>query len=81
MAVTLNGVVHGKHIDLDAEPPVPDGAAVTVRLEPRRLTAHERHQIVIATAGSWREDTSLDTIFAEIAQRRRETAPRQGSLE
>ena len=51
MAVTLNGVVHGKHIDLDAEPPVPDGAAVTVRLETRRLTAHEQRQIVIATAG------------------------------
>ena len=81
MTITLSGIVHGRRIDLDAEAPVPDGAAVTVRLEPRRLTAHERRQIVIATAGSWREDTSLDTIFAEIAQRRRETAPRQSSLE
>jgi hypothetical protein len=25
MAVTVNGVVHGTHIDLDAEPQVPDG--------------------------------------------------------
>jgi len=38
MAVTLNGVVHGKHIDLDAEPPVPDGAAVIVRIERKPLT-------------------------------------------
>ena len=51
MTITLSGIVHGRRIDLDAEAPVPDGAAVTVRLETRRLTAHEQRQIVIATAG------------------------------
>ena len=81
MTITLSGIVHGRRIDLDAEAPVPDGAPVTVRLEPRPLSAEERRRIVMATAGAWRDDASLDGIFAEIARRRRETAPRESSLE
>ncbi|MBI4516593.1 MAG: hypothetical protein HY699_12345 [Deltaproteobacteria bacterium] len=70
MTITLSGIVHGRRIDLDADAPVPDGAAVTVRLESRRLTADERRQAVFTTAGSWRDDASLDAVFAEIARRR-----------
>ena len=51
MAVTLNGVVHGKRIDLDAEPPVPDGAAVIVRIERKPLTKDEKRRLLAATAG------------------------------
>lgn len=79
MSITLNGIVHGRRIDLDSEAPIPDGAPVSVHLEPRRLTAEERRQIVIATAGSWEDDASLDAVFAEIARRRRDTVPRQNS--
>lgn len=77
----LSGIVHGRRIDLDTEAPIPDGVPVTVRLEPRRLTAEERRQVVMATAGSWRDDVSLDAVFAEIGRRRSATAPRQNPLE
>jgi hypothetical protein len=81
MSTTLNGVVHGKRIDLEAEVPVPDGAPVIVRLEPRRPTAEERRRIMAATAGSWADDPSLEAVFADIARRRREAVPRQSTVE
>jgi len=77
MAVTLNGVVHGKRIDLDAEPPVPDGAAVIVRIERKPLTKDEKRHLLAATAGAWATDPSLATVFAEIEQRRRDAMPRE----
>jgi len=77
MAVTLNGVVHGKRIDLDTEPLVPDGAAVIVRIERRPLTTDEKRRLLAATAGAWVTDPSLATGFAEIEQRRRDAAPRE----
>jgi len=79
MSTTLTGTVHGRRIDLDSEAPIADGAPVTVHLEPRRLTEEERRAIISATAGSWRGDPSIDTVFTEIAQRRRDTAPRRNA--
>ena len=77
MTVTLNGVVHGKHIDLDAEPLVPDGAAVIVRIERKALSTDEKRRLLAATAGTWATDPSLATVFAEIEQRRRDAIPRE----
>jgi hypothetical protein len=79
MAVTLNGVVHGKHIDLDAEPLVPDGAAVIVRIERKPLTKDEKRRLLAATAGAWAADPSLAAVFAEIEQRRRDALPREAT--
>ena len=77
MAATLNGVVHGKHIDLECEPPVPDGAAVIVHIERKPLTTDEKRCLLAATAGAWATDPSLTALFAEIAQRRRDAKPRE----
>jgi hypothetical protein len=81
MGITLSGIAHGKRIDLDTEAPVPDGAPVVVRIEPRRRTAEEKRRAVIATAGSWADDASLEAVFAEIARRRRDTTPRARDVE
>jgi len=81
MGTTLNGVAHGRRIDLEAEAPVPDGAPVIVRLEPRRLTAEERRRVIAATAGSWADDPSLEAVFADIARRRHEAVPRHSTVE
>ena len=77
MAIPLNGVIHGTHIDLDAEPPIPDGAAVIVRIEPKPLTRDEKRRLLAATAGAWATDPSLAAVFAEIEQRRRQALPRE----
>jgi hypothetical protein len=79
--MTLTGTVHGRRIDLDSEAPIADGAPVTVHLEPRRLTVEKRRAIVTATAGSWRGDASIDSVFSEIARRRRNAMPRQSACE
>ena len=81
MGTTVNGVVHGRHIDLEAEVPVPDGASVIAHLKPRRLTTDERRRAIAATAGSWADDPSLEAVFTEIARRRHEIVPREAGLE
>lgn len=80
MSITLNGVVHGKRIDLEAEPQIPDGARVMVRIETRKLTADEKRRIIAATSGAWAGDPSIEPIFAELEKRRRETVPRASGL-
>ncbi len=38
----LTGVIHGKTIELDQEPELPDGQRVTVRVEPAETSASSR---------------------------------------
>jgi hypothetical protein len=76
MAITVSGVIHGRRIDLEQEASLPDGSAVIVRIEPRGLSLQERRNLVLATAGSWRADSSLDRIFEEIAGARQHDSER-----
>ncbi len=81
MSVTVPGVLHGRRIDLEEEPPIPDGAAVLVRIERKPLTTEEKRRVLAATAGAWAGDPSLEAVFREIARRRRDTTPRTTALE
>jgi hypothetical protein len=76
MSVTVAGVLHGRRIDLEAEPPIPDGTAVLVRIDRKALTTEEKRRVLAATAGTWAGDPSLEAVFREIARRRRDTTPR-----
>ena len=71
MSITLNGIIHGRRIDLDDDARLPDGAPVLVRIEPRYLCLEDRQRLVKATAGSWAGDPSLDAIVEEMARTRR----------
>ena len=76
MAITVSGVIHGRRIDLEHEASLPDGSAVIVRIEPRELSLQERRDLVLATAGSWGADSSLDGVFEEIASARQDDSER-----
>ena len=71
MGITLNGIVHGRRIDLDGDARLPDGTPVLVSIEPRDLCLEDRKKLVKATAGSWASDPSLDAILEEMARMRR----------
>jgi len=55
-AVVVKGVVHGKTIELEREPGLPDGQEVTVTVEPagqRKLALGEGLR---RSAGAWADD-------------------------
>ena len=70
MDITVSGVIHGRRIDLDKDASLPDGAPVVVRIEARDLTLKQREHLVLATAGAWAGDPSLEAILEEIARTR-----------
>jgi len=79
MGITLSGVIHGRRIELDAEPAMPDGASVTVKIDERVLATAEKRRRVLATAGAWATDPSIERVFEELAGRRREARPRDSA--
>jgi hypothetical protein len=50
---------------------------VVVHIETRDLSLEERRNLVLATAGSWEADASLDGLFEEIVRRRRRDSERR----
>lgn len=70
MALKLQGIVKGKQIELERETGLPLSSAVVVRVEPKRLLLEEKRRLVDAILGSWADDSSLKTIFAEIEKLR-----------
>ena len=59
----LKGVVHGKVIELDTEPGLPDGQQVTVALQPVWPTGEGIRQ----SAGAWADaGEELDTWLDEM---------------
>ena len=73
----LRGVIHGKTIELEAEPGLPDGQQVTVTVEPvahgQRLPPGEG---IRRSAGGWAEDSEeLDQYLEWNRQQRKVSRP------
>jgi hypothetical protein len=75
----FRGVIHGRTIDLETAPGLPDGQSVSVTLEPvqQRLPPGDgvRH-----SAGGWAEDADEVDRYLEWNRRQRKTG-RQGLSE
>ena len=80
MSVQLQGVIHGKRIELERETELPAGSIVVVNIHLKLLNLEEKRQLVDLLCGTWADDTSLSAIFAEIEQRRAMTQPRTFSF-
>lgn len=54
----LTGIVHGKTIELDEPPGLPDGQPVHVTVQPvaPKLSDEERRELLRRAAGSWSDD-------------------------
>lgn len=71
MPETLKGTVHGKHIELEQVPSLPEGSPVLVSIEPLPRSGDERRSEIVYLCGAWKNDPSISAIFEEIAQERR----------
>jgi hypothetical protein len=53
----LNGVIHGRTIELDAEPGIPDGQRISVTVEPVTIEKSEAvFEAFKRAAGAWADD-------------------------
>ena len=66
MNLKVNGVIYGRHVELESPTDLPDGALVRIQIEPRVLSLEERKHLVSRTAGAWAGDSSIGEIFEEI---------------
>jgi hypothetical protein len=61
MKTVMKGVVHGKIIQLEAEPGLPDGQEVSVTVEPVHLATSPSTAAALESlrraAGAWADDT------------------------
>jgi hypothetical protein len=76
----LKGVIHGKIIELEQEPGLPEGQAVTVKLEPApndKPGTNERLEALKRAAGSWSDDPEGLERFLEWNRQQRKTARRE----
>ncbi|MBI4640027.1 MAG: hypothetical protein HY731_05000 [Candidatus Tectomicrobia bacterium] len=77
MFVQMQGVIHGKHIELERDTGLPSGSIVIVNIQSKPLTLEENRQLVDALCGAWANDTNLTPIFAEIEHQRNITISRE----
>lgn len=77
MSTVLQGVVRGRTIELDQEPGLPDGATVTVTLQPG--SADKQHvpgEGLRKAFGAWAEDADdLDEFLEWNRQQRKVSRP------
>lgn len=73
----LQGVIHGKTIELDQSPGLPDGQRVTVAVEPQvQETTDERLDALKRAAGGWSDDIEgLDRYLEWNRQQRKLNRP------
>ena len=70
MSLNVQGIVRGKQIELDHETGLPSGSVVMVTIQPKPLTLEEERQLVDQLCGTWADDPSLQSVFAEIGRLR-----------
>ena len=80
MATSLKGIVHGKVIELEQEPGLPDGQEVAVILQPvsggASPTSPAALEALRRAAGAWAEDAEgLDQFLEWNRQQRKATRP------
>jgi hypothetical protein len=81
MSIQLQGVINGKHIELETEPELPPGSVVIVDIQPKPLTLEEQRHMIDALCGAWKNDNTIVPIFAEIERERAESMPREVNLD
>jgi hypothetical protein len=80
MKTGLKGVVHGKTVELEQEPGLPDGQAVTVTLEVVSLatspTSPAAREALRRAAGAWADDAEeLERYLEWNRQQRKGSRP------
>lgn len=79
MSHTVPGVIHGKTIELAADPGLADGQGVEITIRPS-TPPDARTEAILKTAGSMAGDPEFDAVMGEIERRRRSARHRENSV-
>ena len=73
--MVLKGVIHGKTIELEQSPGLPDGQVVTVSMSPATSpTSAEAFEALQRAAGGWSDDPEgVDRFVEEVRQSRKQS--------
>lgn len=69
MSMTAECVIEHGMIKLPKSLRLPDGLRIVVSIEPSKKII-QRNKMLRELAGSWRNDTTISSIFSEIAEER-----------
>jgi hypothetical protein len=73
---TLKGVIHGKTIELEQEPALPDGQSVVVTLQPLEEKRLPPGEGIRRSAGAWADDPEgLDQYLEQLRHDRAQDRP------
>jgi hypothetical protein len=82
MVVRTTGIVRENGIELTGPlPDLPSGTPVSVVVTPAHVDDAERHRLIDALCGAWAEDSSLQSIFDELATARAAVASRAADFD
>lgn len=70
MPEPIEGVIHGRTIELATDPGLADGQAVRVVVRPLP-TPEQQHEAILRTAGSMANDPDFDAAMAQVEKDRK----------
>ena len=70
MVLHADGIVHGRRIDLESDIGLPDGARVNVQIQTSWSRLDESRRLIASLCGAWRDDPSIEGVFADVARGR-----------
>jgi len=73
----LRGVIHGKTIELDQEPGLPDGQSVSVTVQPLPAKRLPPGEGIRRSAGAWADDAEELDRFMEWNRQQRKVGRRE----
>jgi hypothetical protein len=73
----VQGVINGEYIKLFNKTTLPDGSLVIVNIRTKLSMLEEKLNLIDKLCGSWKNDSSLESIFAEIGKQRHKDKPRE----
>jgi hypothetical protein len=75
--MVLKGVIHGKTIELEQEPGLPDGQAVTVTVSPAQTEKLPPGEGLRRAAGAWADDPEGLEEYLEYLRQQRKVGRRE----
>ncbi len=76
-AVTVKGIVHGKTVELEQAPGLPDGQEVTVTLAPANAKTFASGEGLRRSFGGWADDAEGLDDYLDWARRQRKVSRRE----
>lgn len=81
MTNPVKGTMHGKFIELEQSLPFSEGTVVLVTVETIQISFRERSRLIYDLCGAWKDDSSINEVFKDIARERQAHKGREVQLD